>query len=250
VGEVSRCAGLKRDPVPKLQANLRTTLFTANFQKNLTAKAPICRSQNIEGVSAVMQHGAAPVKAALGYQLRRRSTEGTEGLYRQPRLLPPIRLFCQPSQKAAFKTAGKANRLSNQRASILIRLSGLLTAFAVNSLSLCQLTELSQIQMSFGTDSRDNGKCNGNCSGGGSLPLHCSPAAFARKKFIGAKFRQIFLKMKKMDYVLGVDAGQKSMINNGGGGTPQLRIAGPFTFRRPQHTGTLRRQGRSGGLSP
>ncbi|MDR0638270.1 MAG: hypothetical protein LBG27_05095 [Spirochaetaceae bacterium] len=72
---------------------------------------------------------------------------GTAGLkarkvFRQPRLLPPIRLFCQPSQKAAFNTAGKANRLSNQRASILIRLSGLLTAFAfaVNSLSLCQLS--------------------------------------------------------------------------------------------------------------
>jgi hypothetical protein len=89
-----------------------------------------------------MQHGAVPIKAALGYQLRRRGTEGAEGLYRQPRLLPPIRLFCQLSQKAAFKTACKANRLSNQRASILIHLSGLPTAFAfaVNSLPLCQLT--------------------------------------------------------------------------------------------------------------
>jgi hypothetical protein len=100
-----------------------------------------------------MQHGAAPVKAAFGYQLRHSGTESAEGLYRQTRLLPPIRLFCQLSQKAAFKTVCKANWLSNQRASILIRLSGLLTAFAVNSLPLCQLTELPQIQMGFGTGS-------------------------------------------------------------------------------------------------
>ncbi|MDR0638336.1 MAG: hypothetical protein LBG27_05445 [Spirochaetaceae bacterium] len=100
-----------------------------------------------------MQHGAAPIKAALGYQLRHSGTEGAEDLYRQPRLLPPIRLFRQFSQKAAFKTACKANRLSNLRASILIRLSGLLTAFAVNSLPLCQLTELPQIQTSFRTGS-------------------------------------------------------------------------------------------------
>jgi hypothetical protein len=71
-----------------------------------------------------MQYGAAPIKAALGYQLRRRGTESAEDLCRQPRLLPPIRLFCQLSQKAAFKTACKANRLSNQHASIPIRLRG------------------------------------------------------------------------------------------------------------------------------
>jgi hypothetical protein len=50
------------------------------------------------------------------------------------------------SQKAAFKTACKANRLSNQHASIPIRLSGLLNAFAfaVNFLPLCQLTVILQ----------------------------------------------------------------------------------------------------------
>jgi hypothetical protein len=124
-------------------------MFTANLQENLTAKAPNAAPETgttvgcARGVSAVMQHGAAPVKA-LGCQLRHRGTEGAEGLYRQTRLLPPIRLFCQLSPKATFNTAGKANRLSNQRSSILIRLSGLLTAFAVNSLPLCQQTVILQ----------------------------------------------------------------------------------------------------------
>jgi hypothetical protein len=140
------------EPVPKPQANLRTTLFIANLQENLTAKAPNAVPETgttvgcARGVGAVMQHGTAPIKAALGYQLRRRGTEGAEGLCRHPRLLPPIRLLCQLSQEAAFKTACKASRLSNQRASILIRLSGeFLTSLSTDSNT--------PIQMSFGTGS-------------------------------------------------------------------------------------------------
>jgi hypothetical protein len=113
--------------------------------KNLTAKVQ-CRARNIEGVIQLHSTVRRPIKAAaLGYQLRRRGTEGAEGL------------FCQPSR---LLVACKANRYQiSTHASILIRLSSLLTAFvfAVNSLPLCQLTKLPQIQMSFGTGSIENG---------------------------------------------------------------------------------------------
>jgi hypothetical protein len=64
------------EPDPKPQANLRTTIFTANLQKKFNRKGTQCRARNIEGVSAVMQHGAVPIKApAFLFKHQRCSTK-------------------------------------------------------------------------------------------------------------------------------------------------------------------------------
>jgi hypothetical protein len=66
-----------------------------------------------QGRYTITQHGAAPIKAALGYRLRHSGTEGAEGFHRQLRVLPLILLFSKPSVKVVFNSAGKADGLSN-----------------------------------------------------------------------------------------------------------------------------------------
>jgi hypothetical protein len=86
------------EPVPKPQANLRTTTPTANLQENLTAKAPNAAPETLRALYNYTTRRGADKGPAFLFKHQCRGTEGAEGLYRQPRLLSPIRLFYQLSR--------------------------------------------------------------------------------------------------------------------------------------------------------